>query len=138
MYRTMLKSKIHRATVTHANLHYVGSLTICRDLMRAADLLPGERVDIANINNGSRMSTYAIEGPSESRIIGVNGASARLFAPGDLVTILGYGICSGEEVEELLPRVVLVDPENRLISCGNDAAEPAPRSGTVRGDTGRP
>ncbi|MEZ0076058.1 aspartate 1-decarboxylase [Planotetraspora sp. GP83] len=134
MYRTMLKSKIHRATVTQADLHYVGSLTLCRDLMEASDLLPGERVDIVDIDNGNRLSTYVIEGPPGSGIIGINGAAARLISPGDLVIIIGYGSYTDEEIRTLEPRVVFVDRDNRITGTGHDAAEPPQGSGTLRGD----
>jgi aspartate 1-decarboxylase len=134
MHRTMLKSKIHRATVTQADLHYVGSLTLCRDLMAAADLLPGERVDIVDINNGNRLSTYVIEGPPGSGVIGINGAAARLIAPGDLVIIIAYGTYTDTEIVEHQPRVVFVDQDNRVLATGTDPAEPVPGTGTVRGD----
>jgi aspartate 1-decarboxylase len=88
MRRTMLKSKVHQATVTHADLHHVGSLTVDAGLMEAADLLPGERVHVVDINNGARLETYVIEGPPGSGVIGVNGAAARLVHPGDLVIII--------------------------------------------------
>ncbi|MFK4065538.1 aspartate 1-decarboxylase [Streptomyces sp. NPDC029674] len=133
MFRTMLKSKIHRACVTQADLHYVGSLALSRDLMEAADLLPGERVDIANLSNGSRMSTYLIEAPAGSGVVGVNGASARIIAVGDLVIILGYGMYSMDEVSRLRPRVVHVDGRNRIVGRSADAAEPVPGSDTVSG-----
>jgi aspartate 1-decarboxylase len=134
MYRSMMKSKIHRATVTQADLHYVGSLTICRDLMEAADLLPGERVDIVDIDNGSRLSTYVIEGPPGSGVIGINGAAARLISPGDLVIIIAYGSYSDQELKELSPHVVFVDRDNRILAVGDDPAEPVPGTATVRGD----
>jgi aspartate 1-decarboxylase len=101
MYRTMMKSKIHRATVTQADLHYVGSLTISADLMEAADLLPGEKVDIVDVDNGARLSTYVIEGPRDSGVIGINGAAARLISPGDLVIIISYAQVSDEEARGL-------------------------------------
>src|ERR1700761_7303105 len=88
--RTMLKSKIHRATVTQADLHYVGSLRVDAELMRTADLLPGEQVHVVDINNGARLETYGIEGPPGSGVIGINGAAARLVHPGDLVIIISY------------------------------------------------
>lgn len=90
MLRTMFKSKIHRATVTHADLHYVGSVTVDRDLMDAADLLPGELVHIVDITNGARLETYVIEGERGSGVIGVNGAAAHLVRPGDLVILISY------------------------------------------------
>src|ERR671929_1958720 len=97
MLRTMLKSKIHRATVTQADLHYVGSVTIDRDLMDAADLLPGEQVAIVDVDNGARLETYVIEGPRGSGVIGINGAAARLVQPGDTVILLAYGLVDDAE-----------------------------------------
>ena len=91
MLRTMLKSKIHRATVTHADLHYVGSVTIDADLMDAADLLEGEQVTIVDIDNGARLVTYVITGERGSGVIGINGAAAHLVHPGDLVILIAYG-----------------------------------------------
>src|SRR5882672_10307199 len=90
MYRTMFKSKIHRATVTKADLHYVGSVTLDADLMEAADLLPGEQVAILNITNGARLETYVIEGERGSGVVGINGAAAHLVHPGDLVILVSY------------------------------------------------
>ncbi|MGW6913103.1 aspartate 1-decarboxylase [Kitasatospora sp. NPDC054939] len=134
MHRTMMKSKIHRATVTQADLHYVGSLTISSDLMEAADLLPGEKVDIVDINNGSRLSTYVIEGPRNTGIIGINGAAARLISPGDLVIIISYAQVSDEEARDMKPHVVFVDEDNRIITAGHDPAEAPQGSGLLRGD----
>lgn len=114
-FRTMLKSKIHRATITQCDLHYVGSLTIDLDLMEAADLLPGELVCIVDINNGNRLETYVIEGPRGSGIIGVNGAAARLVHNGDLVIIIAYATVLDEQARELRPRVVFVDADNRVV-----------------------
>ncbi|MEV0281349.1 aspartate 1-decarboxylase [Streptomyces sp. NPDC050610] len=135
MYRTMMKSKIHRATVTQADLHYVGSLTISADLMEAADLLPGEKVDIVDIDNGARLSTYVIEGPRDSGIIGINGAAARLISPGDLVIIIAYAQVTDEEAKVLEPRVVFVDDENKAAHLGGDPADVPAGSGLLRGDT---
>ncbi|GAU68782.1 aspartate 1-decarboxylase [Streptomyces sp. NBRC 110611] len=134
MYRTMMKSKIHRATVTQADLHYVGSLTVSADLMEAADLLPGERVDIVDIDNGARLSTYVIEGPRGSGVIGINGAAARLISPGDLVIIIAYAMVDDAEARELKPRVVFVDGQNQVVSHGSDPAEVPAGSGLLRGD----
>ena len=130
----MLKSKIHRATVTQADLHYVGSLTIDADLMERADLLPGEQVDVVDINNGNRLTTYVIPGPAGSGVIGINGAAARLISPGDLVIIISYAAVPDEQARDLAPRVVFVDHHNRILLEGCDPAE-APGLGTVRGDT---
>ena len=134
MYRTLMKSKIHRATVTQADLHYVGSLTVDRDLMTAADLLPGERVDVVDVDNGARLSTYVIEGPPGSGTIGINGAAAHLITPGDLVIIIAYAQVSDAEAAELRPRVVFVDDANRPVLLGDDPAEVPVDSGLVRGD----
>ena len=134
MQRTMMKSKIHRATVTQADLHYVGSLTLARDLMEAADLLPGERVDIVDIDNGARLSTYVIEGPTGSGIIGINGAAARLVSPGDLIIIIAYGTFTDAESRDLKPRVVFVDRDNTIVGQGSDPAEVVPGTATIRGD----
>src|SRR3978361_97752 len=95
MMRTMLKSKVHRATVTQADLHYVGSVTVDEDLMEAADLLAGEQVAIVDINNGARLETYVIPGPRGSGVIGINGAAARLVRPGGLVIIISDGGVGG-------------------------------------------
>ncbi len=135
MQRTMLKSKIHRATVTQADLHYVGSLTVDADLMQAADLLPGEQVHIVDINNGARLETYVIEGPRGSGVIGINGAAARLVHPGDLVIIISYASLGDAEARAFAPRVVHVDAGNRVTGTGSDAAQPAPGTPAVRGDT---
>ncbi|MCK9898916.1 aspartate 1-decarboxylase [Frankia sp. Cpl3] len=135
MFRTMLTSKIHRATVTQADLNYVGSVTIDADLMEAADLLPGEQVTIVDINNGARLETYAITGPAGSGVIGINGAAARLVHPGDLVIIISYGIMDDAEARRHTPRVLFVDAENRIIGQGGDPAEALPDDpSSLRGD----
>jgi aspartate 1-decarboxylase len=134
VFRTMLKSKIHRATVTQADLHYVGSVTVDEDLMDAADLLAGEQVAIVDINNGARLETYVIAGPRGSGVIGINGAAARLVAPGDLVILISYAAMDAEECRTVQPRVVFVDAENRVVSTGSDPAEALAGSGLVRGD----
>ncbi len=126
MLRTMLKSKIHRATVTQADLHYVGSIAIDTDLMEAADLIEGEQVTIADINNGARLQTYVIPAPAGSGIISINGAAAHLVQPGDLVIIMGYGVLQDAEARSLKPRVVHVDGRNRMVALGDDPAEPVP------------
>ncbi|MFE2439630.1 aspartate 1-decarboxylase [Streptomyces sp. NPDC059409] len=122
MFRTMLKSKIHRATVTQADLNYVGSLTLDPDLMEAADLLPGELVHIVDINNGSRLETYVIEGDRGSGTVKINGAAARLVHEGDLVIIIGYGVVADDQARELKPRVVFVDEGNRILEESDDPA----------------
>lgn len=126
MLRTMLKSKIHRATVTQADLHYVGSVTIDEDLLDAADLWPGEQVAIVDITNGARLETYVIAGERGSGVIGINGAAAHLVNPGDLVIIISYGTMNEEEARAYQPRIVHVDAANRIVQLGTDPAEPVP------------
>jgi aspartate 1-decarboxylase len=118
MQRTMLKSKIHRATVTQADLHYVGSLTIDANLLEAADLLPGECVDVVDVTNGARLTTYTIAGPAGSGIIGINGAAARLVYPGDTIIIIAYGAMDDDEARKFKPNVIFVDDENRIQRIG--------------------
>jgi aspartate 1-decarboxylase len=132
--RTMMKSKIHRASVTQADLDYVGSITLDAALMDAADLLEGEQVAIVDVTNGARIETYVIRGPRGSGIVGINGAAAHLVHPGDLVIIISYGVFEDAEARALEPRVVHVDAQNRIVKIGNDAAEPTPGSDQVRGD----
>ncbi|MDQ4034172.1 MAG: aspartate 1-decarboxylase [Actinomycetota bacterium] len=134
MFREMLKSKIHRARVTQADLHYVGSLTIDAGLMRRANLLPGEKVDVVDIDNGSRLSTYVIEGPPDSGIIGINGAAARLVSTGDLVIIISYATVSAKQAATLRPRVVFVDEHNRPLTESSDHADVPEGFGLHRGD----
>jgi aspartate 1-decarboxylase len=122
MFRTMLKSKIHRATVTHADLHYVGSLTVDRDLMGAADLLPGEQVAIVDVTNGARLETYIIEGRPGSGVIGVNGAAAHLIHPGDLVIVISYALVDDRQAGDTRPTVVHVDAANKIIQIDDDPA----------------
>jgi len=112
--RFMLKSKIHRATLTGTELDYEGSIAIDRDLMEAADMLPGEQVQVLNLNNAARLMTYVIEGPAGSGTVLLNGPAARLAQPGDRVIILSYCVVSDEESRTLRPKVVLVDEKNRL------------------------
>ena len=113
--RTMMKSKIHRARVTQVDLDYEGSITIDRALMEASDILPFERVEVLNINNGARFSTYAIEGVANSGIIGINGAAARLVAKGDIVLILSYCQVPDDEAINMIPNIVRVDSQNRIV-----------------------
>ena len=134
MMRMMMKSKIHRATVTEADLHYVGSITIDGALMDAADLLDGEQVAIVDVTNGARLETYAIRGPAGSGAIGINGAAAHLVRPGDLVIVISYALVSDAEARVLEPRIVHVDEKNGIVGLGNDRAEPVPGSGQLRGD----
>ena len=126
MLRTMLGGKVHRATVTQADLHYVGSITIDQDLMRAADILEGERVDVVDITNGARLTTYAITGEPGSGVIGINGAAAHLVFPGDLVIIMSFRSLDDREVADYVPRVVHVDERNRIVALGSDPAQPVP------------
>jgi len=132
MYRTMLKSKIHRATVTHADLHYVGSVTVDRDLLDAADLLPGELVAIVDVTNGARLETYVIEGERGSGVIGINGAAAHLVHPGDVVILISYVQVAYGEEGAYQPRIVHVDAENRIVGLGADASVPVPGSDQLR------
>lgn len=134
MMRIMMKSKIHRATVTQADLDYVGSVTLDAALMEAADLLEGEQVAIVDITNGARIETYVIPGERGSGVIGINGAAAHLVHPGDLVIIMSYAVMDSTEARALQPRVVHVDARNRIVKLGNDPAEPVPGSDQKRGD----
>ncbi|MFT9847605.1 aspartate 1-decarboxylase [Aneurinibacillus sp. REN35] len=115
MFRTMMKAKIHRATVTEANLNYVGSITIDRDIMDAVDILPNEKVQIVNNNNGARLETYVIEGERGSGVICLNGAAARLVQPGDIVIIIAYAMMSDAEAKEYKPKVAIMDEGNRIV-----------------------
>ncbi|MCP2030085.1 aspartate 1-decarboxylase [Okibacterium sp. HSC-33S16] len=119
----MFTAKIHRATVTQADLHYVGSITVDLDLLDAADILPGELVSIVDVTNGARLETYTIPGERGSGVIGINGAAARLVFPGDTVIIIAYGQMTTEEAREFEPHVVHVDGLNRIVALGNDPAE---------------
>ncbi|HEX6501225.1 MAG TPA: aspartate 1-decarboxylase [Micromonosporaceae bacterium] len=132
----MLKSKIHRATVTQADLHYVGSVTIDQDLLDAADLLPGEQVAIVDVTNGARLETYVIPGERGSGVIGINGAAAHLVHPGDLVIMISYAQMDDATAREYQPKIVHVDAANRVIELGTDPAEAVPgmADDVVRGD----
>jgi aspartate 1-decarboxylase len=134
MMRIMMKSKIHRATVTQADLHYVGSVTMDADLMDAADLLEGEQVAIVDITNGARLETYVIPGPRGTGVIGINGAAAHLVHPDDLGIIMSYAMFDDADARTLVPTVIHVDETNRVVKIGNDPAEPVPGSDQVRGD----
>jgi aspartate 1-decarboxylase len=134
MLRTMMKSKIHRATVTQADLHYVGSVTIDEDLLDAADLLAGELVQIVDVTTGARLETYTIPGERGSGVIGINGAAARLVHPGDVEILIGYGQMDTAEAKALEPHVVFVDEHNRIVDIGSDPAAAPTGSGLVRGD----
>ena len=126
MLRTMFKSKIHRATVTDGNVHYVGSLTLDADLMDAADLLPGEQVAIVDVDNGARLETYLIPGERGSRRVGINGAAAHLVHRGDLVIIISYAVLTDAEARTFSPTVVHVDHDNRIVAIGTDPAADVP------------
>ncbi|WP_026819495.1 aspartate 1-decarboxylase [Arthrobacter castelli] len=132
MNRTMFKSKIHRATVTHADLHYVGSVTVDLDLLDAADILPGELVSIVDVTNGSRLETYTIAGERGSGVLGINGPAAHLVQPNDVVILITYGQMSTAEAREYVPTVVHVDAANSIVQLGNDPAE------AVSGNVQRP
>jgi aspartate 1-decarboxylase len=134
MLRTMMKSKIHRATVTQADLHYVGSVTIDEDLLEASDILPGELVHIVDITNGARLETYTIAGERGSGVIGINGAAAHLVHPGDLVILIAYAQMDTAEARAFEPHVVFVDADNKVVTLGHDPAQAPPGSGLVRGD----
>jgi len=110
----MFKSKIHRATVTMAELYYEGSITVDKDLMKAADILPFEKVQVVNVNNGARLETYTLEGEAGSGVICLNGPAARLGAAGDEVIIITYAQMSREEAEKYKPKIVLVDKKNKV------------------------
>lgn len=116
MFRQMMKAKIHRATVTEANLNYVGSITIDQDLMEMVDILPDEKVQIVNNNNGARFETYTIPGPRGSGVICLNGAAARLVQPGDQVIIINYGYMTDEEARRNKPKVAIMDERNRVVN----------------------
>ncbi len=121
MFRNMLKSKIHKATVTQSDLMYEGSLTIDSDLMRVVGLLPYEKIKVYNINNGERLDTYAIEGEAGSGVIGLNGAAARKGMIGDLIIIVSYAIYHDDDLTDFEPKVVVLDENNKVkddIDCG--------------------
>ena len=123
MRRIMCKSKIHRASVTEANLYYQGSLTVDSDLLEAADILPYERVQVVNVINGDRFETYTIPGTRRSGDICLNGAAARLGAVGDELIIITYGTYSDEELKSYRPTVVLLSKENKIIDIKRDSSE---------------
>jgi aspartate 1-decarboxylase len=126
MLRNMFKSKIHRATVTQADLHYVGSVTVDADLLDAADILDGEQVAIVDITNGARLETYTIAGERGTGVIGINGAAAHLIDPGDLVILISYAQMEDAEARAYTPRIVHVDERNAIIEVNGDKAVPAP------------
>jgi len=133
--RVFLRSKLHKARVTEANLEYVGSVTIDRDLMEAADLAEYEKVLIVDNTNGARLETYVIPGERGTGVIGINGAAAHLVHPGDLVIMISYGVMDETEAKSYIPRVVHVDGDNRIVELGGDPAAPSPGvQGQRRGD----
>jgi len=119
----MLIGKIHRATVTAADLNYVGSITIDADLLDAADILPGQQVDVVDVTNGARLTTYAIAGVRGGGGVGINGAAAHLVHPGDVVIIIGYGMLTDAEARANKSHVVFVDADNRIVQLGTDPGD---------------
>jgi aspartate 1-decarboxylase len=115
MLRTMMKSKLHRATVTEANLNYVGSITIDQDLIDLIDVYENEKVQIVDNNNGSRFETYVIPGPRGSGVICLNGAAARLVQPGDKIIIISYGMMTSEEAQNYKPLIAILDENNKVV-----------------------
>ena len=126
LQRTMMTGKIHRATVTAADLHYVGSITIDADLLAAADVLPGQQVDVVDVTNGARLTTYAIAGEPGGGEVCVNGAAAHLVHPGDVVIVIAYGTMSDAEARTYTPHVVLVDAGNASVETGDDPGQVPP------------
>ncbi len=126
MLRTVMGGKIHRATVTQADLHYVGSITVDADLLEAAGMVEGEKVQVVDITDGARLETYTIAGERGTGVIGINGAAAHLVSPGDLIIIISYVMGTEAEIAAHQPRVVHVDGQNRIVRLGNDPAEPVP------------
>lgn len=116
MFVNIFKGKIHRATVTEADLNYVGSITVDSQLLAAAGILPGEKVQVANINNGARFETYTLEGPAGSGMICINGAAARLAQPGDKIIVITYCWLDADEARSYKPTVVMVDDHNHIVS----------------------
>ncbi|MFD2655402.1 aspartate 1-decarboxylase [Gracilibacillus thailandensis] len=114
MLRTMMKSKIHRARVTEANLNYVGSITIDEEILDKVGILPHEKVQIVNNNNGARLETYVIAGERGSKVFCLNGAAARLVQPDDIIIVVSYGIISDEELKEFKPKVAVMDEHNNI------------------------
>jgi aspartate 1-decarboxylase len=127
----MLSAKIHRATVTHSDLHYVGSITIDRDLLDAAGILPGEKVSVVDVTNGARLETYTIAGEAGSGVIGINGAAAHLVQVGDLVIVIAYALLDTVEAADFQPSIVHADAQNRVVQVNADAASVVP--GTTAG-----
>jgi aspartate 1-decarboxylase len=124
VYRTLLKSKIHRATVTHCELHYEGSCGIDEDLLEASNIRPNEQVHIWNVNNGERFITYAIKSPRGSGIISLNGSAARRASVGDLVIIAAFGLVAEHELDACEPKLVFPDAHNRIVEVRSELAGP--------------
>jgi aspartate 1-decarboxylase len=122
MQRTMLKSKIHRATVTDCDLHYVGSITIDPDLLEGADMLEFEQVAVVDVDNGARFETYTIAGERGSGEIKVNGAAARLVHRGDTIIVISYGVYDPDDLKQYIPRVVHVDARNEILNIDDEVA----------------
>ena len=122
MQRNMLYAKLHRVTVNQSDMNYVGSVTIDRTLLEAAGLLPGERVDVVDVTNGARLTTYVIEGEAGSGQICINGAAAHLIAPGDIAIIIAYAQMDEVEARAFVPRVVFVDHDNHIVDISGDPA----------------
>jgi len=134
MQRTLLGGKIHRATVTQADLHYVGSITIDAELMNSAGIIEGEQVHVVDITTGARLVTYAITGTPGSGVIGINGAAAHLVSPGNLVIIMSFLQLDEAETGRHQAKVVHVDSDNRIVALGSDPSQPVP--GAVNQMTG--
>lgn len=137
MQRTMLYAKLHRVTVTQAEINYVGSVTIDGALLEASRMLPGERVDVVDVTNGNRLSTYVIEGQAGSGQICINGAAALLIQPGDVAIIIAYAQMDEAEASTFVPRVVFVDQENRIVDIGSDPGGVPAGFGLVASSTER-
>ena len=129
LMRPMMISKLHRATVTQADLHYVGSITIDAALMEAADLVPGQQVDVLDVTNGSRLTTYAIPGTSGTGQLCINGAAAHHVHPGDIVIIVAYGLIADAEARQYEPAVVFVDADNHIVQVGHEPGDVPDDSG---------
>ena len=152
LQRPMMIAKIHRATVTQADLNYVGSITVDADLLDAADLVPGQQVDVVDVTNGARLTTYVIPGEPGSGQICINGAAAHLVSPGDIVILIAYGMLSDHDARTFMPNVVFVDEKNRIVEINDEpghvpdgyglhesgiAIEPFQQAGLVRTASGR-
>ncbi|MBS3911431.1 MAG: aspartate 1-decarboxylase [Hydrogenophaga sp.] len=132
MFRTLLKSKIHRATVTHCELHYEGFCGIDEDLLEASNIRPNEQVHIWNVNNGERFITYAIRSPRGSGIISLNGSAARRASVGDLVIIAAFGMVHEDQLDEAVPKLVFPDAANRIVETRSEPAGPQAGDPVIR------